>query len=52
MSEKQKEMITGLISDYYEYGSADKRPEYTLGYAEATMNMIQTIIDIEPPGLE
>lgn len=54
MSKKKEEMITRLIIDYYEYGSRDNKPEYTQGYAEATMNMIQTVIDlnIDPPGLE
>ena len=52
MSEKQKELITRLIIDYYEYGSRESKPEYTIGYAEATMNVIQTVLDIDPPGLE
>lgn len=47
-------MITRMIIDYYEYGSRDDKPDYARGYAEATMNMIQTVIDlnIDPPGRE
>ena len=54
MDEQTKlKLIEMIIADYYANGYTGPDYEgYNHGYADAAMNVIQTIIDIDPPGLE
>lgn len=50
-AQTKKMLIEKIISDYYEYGCTENG-DYNHGYADAAMNAIEEIINIDDPCLE